>query len=625
MYIFLCPSLRVAEFLQQQCGRARPEKEQNGGAWVHIHAKRMGTSIWEGGLQHHGKMSRFDHRASHRTSLHFSLNPQQDVSLPRSAAVSHFPSALGMSAAVVARQDPAVEMHAAKAALASRAQSPPLPSSPPPSAFTASPISPGLMALVLPRAQRFDLLASCCRSHLSTHLECGQSWYLLALSLLAAHRFDECFAAVRECLQRHPADVPALLLAGQVCMERLGKHKEAVEYASRALRAVKAQIASLQSTSSSSAHPATGASGVPQAMPTSLATLQASPVAAASSTSSSFSSLWCRSPQVLHSLLISSQLLFGQACGKYAYHVSTFSNRKSLQKRAIHAMEQAVYQQSTQQQQQQQYQTQQQKKQAQTARHSSIPSSMPIATGAHRKLLFSLACLYADTREIPRALALLKRCLFLERSCGPSWNLLALLLSAQKKYASAAKACMQGLAQLAGGSSILSNDANSLPSSSFPSHSDALEASVHDDGPNQGGFLVRAVVPLLLTQAKVLSHMNQLEAAIATFNELVRITFPKGTATFKQVQRAGAGGQRLCTTSVCTAAKRPTTTAAAVATAAVGSGYQSIAEFRNLRMDGGTCAHFVGIGAGVRRSIRATVSTRYSGPRYSRRGTSGAG
>jgi tetratricopeptide (TPR) repeat protein len=140
--------------------------------------------------------------------------------------------------------------------------------------------------------------------------------------------------------------------------------------------------------------------------------------------------------------------------------------------------------------------------------------------------------LYADVREIPRSLSLLKRCLFLERgeTQVSSWILLALLLSSQKKHASAIRACAQGLAQL----QLASGAAGAqLP----PFYSSADFSSIYEVPE-----LVRSAAALLLTQARLqAAHTpNAYEDAINTFNELVRLTFPPNTAHAKPVLRSAS-------------------------------------------------------------------------------------
>ena len=398
------------------------------------------------------------------------------------------------------------------------------------SASVATPASsacPTTLTLILSRVGSYGLLNDVYRRYLTTHLESGQVWYLLSLSLLSAGAYDECFLAVRECLKRHPNDVPALLLASQLCVNRLKKWKESVEYSARALRGIKAQISQRAAHAQQGAIAAALAAAAtaktqestpsqqPAAPATSIAALAAAAPAASSSSSalllassaspspaSSFVSL-THNVQIESSLLLTAQMLFGLSCSKYAYHVSTFSNRKSLQKRALHALE-AAYNCTT----------------PAAAVASSSPSSPSAPLGAgNKKLSFYLACLYADIREIPRALATLKKCLLLDRSFGPGWNLLALLLSAQKKYASAVRATENGLSQLTGGAGV-----SALPAPQGP----AMDRGAISEE-------VRQALPLLLTKARLLSHVGNFDESVSTFNELVRLTFDAAIVHFKPV------------------------------------------------------------------------------------------
>jgi tetratricopeptide (TPR) repeat protein len=323
--------------------------------------------------------------------------------------------------------------------------------------FSGSPTSPAALTLLLSRLHQYDLLNAVYRSYLSTHLESGQVWYLLSLSLLSASRLEESFLAIRECLTRCANDVPALMLAAQISL-KLSRGKESVEYSSRAMRGCKANSAALAAQQALevelAAASAAGTSPRTLGMIASGLTEEAEQVK--KDVGTSFKSLAHHS-QIQASLLQTCQLLFGVACSRYAYSVSTFSNRKSLQKRALHALESAYKQQ-----------------QISSSSSSSSPSS------SSSRLLFALACLSSDIREIPRALSLARRVLQMERTDAQHWNLVALLLTAQKKYRSALLACEQGLT------------------------------------------LCPSPLPLLLTRARIQSHLGLQEEAVATCAEMAR-------------------------------------------------------------------------------------------------------
>ena len=277
--------------------------------------------------------------------------------------------------------------------------------------------------LTLARAGEYVVMAEMYRNLLSHQLESPQLWYKLCISLMAARQYNEAYLAITEALNRAPDYVMALLMAGKLCIDYLEKAKEAVTYAAHALEVAQASTPvspSLLDTplapfkaintpptprmpGSGPSSPTSRISNGPSPPKPAIPALPAPPTFSFTSTSSNQLTL---TPSLHASLLLSCQLLFAISCSKYAYSVSTFQNRKSLQRRAL-AVLQLAY------------------------KHS--PS--------HHKLLFSLACLYADIREIGLSMSVVRQCLAIDRSHVQSWNLLALLLSAQKKYVEAVRAC----------------------------------------------------------------------------------------------------------------------------------------------------------------------------------------
>lgn len=363
------------------------------------------------------------------------------------------------------------------------------------------------MTLLLSRLREYDLLSGAYRSYLSTHLESGAVWYLLSLSLLAGGRLDEAFLAIRECLTRCSDDVHALMSAAQISL-RMRKGKESVEYASRALRNCKQQIAhrTAQLAIEAQIAAADAAGSSPNTITSLTADLAAANAAVAKSSSVHSSSALSFLPLIHHgqiqsSLLATCQLLFGVSCSRYAYQVSTFSNRKSLQKRALHALE-----------------------------HAYNHEFALCGAVSNKRLVFALATLYADIREIARAIALTKRALELDRYDVHHWNLLALLLSSQKKYRSALLACEQGLM-------LVGKDASA--------------------------------VPLLLTRAKLQSHLGLYDDAVTGLADVVRLLFP--TASFHLRSYVAAGASRVRATF------RPARKA------------ESTEKSENARMDQATC------------------------------------
>ena len=334
--------------------------------------------------------------------------------------------------------------------------------------------------LTLARQGEFVVLAEMYRNLLAGQLESPQLWYKLSITLMAAGQFNEAYLAITECITRAPDYVMALLMAGKLCLNVLDKTKEAVAYAShalevaqsstpvmparggnplQALRAAAAPVKGWDNGTSSPSSPrsAAAAAGGRQTAPP----LSAPPALTFTTTSANQLTL---TPSLHASLLLSCQLLFGVACSKYAYSVSTFANRKSLQRRALAVLQVAF-------------------------KHS--PSNHAV--------LFALACLYADIREIGMSLSILKQCLSIDRSHVHSWNLLALLLSSQKKYVDAVKAC---------------------------------------EGRKGKGCEV-----LLLTKGRLLGEMSQFDDACRCMIELASLAFSKDEFELRE-GKAGAKGSR---------------------------------------------------------------------------------
>ena len=279
--------------------------------------------------------------------------------------------------------------------------------------------------LTLARAGEYVVMAEMYRNLLSHQLESPQLWYKLCISLMAARQWNEAYLAITEALNRAPDYVMALLMAGKLAINYLDKAKEAVTYAAHALEVTQSStpVSSppldnpLAPFKAINTPPPPQSPGSGPSSPTSrqgrlsngqqpTPAIPPLPAPPAFSFTSSSSNQLTLTPSLHASLLLSCQLLFAISCSKYSYSVSTFQNRKSLQRRAL-AVLQLAY------------------------KHS--PS--------HHKLLFSLACLYADIREIGLSMSVVRQCLAIDRSHVHSWNLLALLLSAQKKYVEAVRAC----------------------------------------------------------------------------------------------------------------------------------------------------------------------------------------
>ena len=333
--------------------------------------------------------------------------------------------------------------------------------------------------LTLARQGEFVVLAEMYRNLLAGQLESPQLWYKLSITLMAAGQFNEAYLAITECITRAPDYVMALLMAGKLCLNHLGKAKEAVAYASHALevaqsstpimparggnplQALRAAAAPVRGGDSGTSSPSSPRSAATAGGRQTVPPLSAPPALSFTQTSGNQLTL---TPSLHASLLLSCQLLFGVACSKYAYSVSTFANRKSLQRRALAVLQVAF-------------------------KHS--PSNHAV--------LFALACLYADIRELGLSLSILKNGLSIDRTHVHSWNLLALLLSSQKKYTDAVKAC---------------------------------------EGRKGKGCEV-----LLLTKGRLLGEMGQFDDACRCMIELVSMTFSKDEFEVREA-KAGVKGSR---------------------------------------------------------------------------------
>ncbi|XXQ35184.1 Tetratricopeptide repeat [Plasmodiophora brassicae] len=113
-----------------------------------------------------------------------------------------------------------------------------------------------------------------------------------------------------------------------------------------------------------------------------------------------------------HPLRYVAEYASGTAASRYAYEIWTFSRRKHYQQLSLRSL---------------------------TSSAKARPRDQPV--------VFSLAAIHADIREVETAIRLCKYCLSLNTNHPHCWQLLALLMSSQKKYADALDVCNVGLAE----------------------------------------------------------------------------------------------------------------------------------------------------------------------------------
>lgn len=308
------------------------------------------------------------------------------------------------------------------------------------------------VSLILSRTSEFSLLSSYYRRELMSDLENSSHWYSLSLSLFASGAYVDAYRAFNECIKRDPTNIPALLMLTKICINHLDKAKKAVTHSSNALAVIKQQI----KQASTSSHKLNGYTR----------SASTSPTASSSSFSSFSSSSSAPSSSASSSLLLTCLMSYGVACSFYAYQVSTFGSRKSLQKRALNALLEA---------------------------HQLCPS--------HNLISFHLACIYADIREISSSLKIIRSSLSIDRTNARSWHLLSLLLSSNKKYIEAVKACDTAIQQ-----QVAFQQNNN--SDTHQQHSNSMQ-----------------MISLLITKTTLLLTLEKREEAILTIQILCALAF----------------------------------------------------------------------------------------------------
>lgn len=198
--------------------------------------------------------------------------------------------------------------------------------------------------------KKYSATAELLRESVANDVENSSLWYKLTLALLASREYDESYLAIRHCLHLSQNDVNALLLASKICLNFLGRTQMAVQYAKQALEALENPGLKLVGKS-------------------------------------------------LSGMKLLCKFTYGVCCAKFAYEVSTFSTRNSLQEEALSSLLEV---------------------------HESSPHNP--------KAAFHLALIQADIREISSSIRSIKISLQCDSTNVDYWNLLVLLLSANKSF-----------------------------------------------------------------------------------------------------------------------------------------------------------------------------------------------
>jgi Flp pilus assembly protein TadD len=213
--------------------------------------------------------------------------------------------------------------------------------------------------IALAQISQYSGASDVLRHAVATDVDNFQMWYKLTLSLMASKDYAEAFLAVRHCLHINPENLSALLVASKLCLNYLSDSGSAVDFSKRALEIA---VRNVQKNKDE-----TG-------------------------------------------LVLMAKYTYGVCCSKYAYEVSSFAQRKTLQEDAYTNL-QEVY--------------------AYSKNNS--------------KVIFHLAAIQADIREVENAIVTTKETLQLDPSNAHAWQLLALLSSSNKTFKKALLACNAGI------------------------------------------------------------------------------------------------------------------------------------------------------------------------------------
>jgi tetratricopeptide (TPR) repeat protein len=292
------------------------------------------------------------------------------------------------------------------------------------------------------------------KQSISVNLGNAALWYKLGLALMSDKQYSEAYLAFRQSLILDGSNVTALLVCSKLCLNHLSKTKEASELGHRARAALlfsgnaagqsnstaprdRAGTVVRGSTKTADSKRKTnrnrvsfdgGLDRLNQDRTRAVSLLvqgesnrsapadpqHASDVNRAPDQFKSLrSSLRRQSALSQNDALVSSSLLVqGVACGKLAYQVPSFAERKKLQRQSLALLRRAYEQ-----------------------------------CPANQAAVFHLALVYADVRDIPNAYKMVKKSLKMDRSDAYSWTLLAMLLTCKKQFSDALNACDNGLAE----------------------------------------------------------------------------------------------------------------------------------------------------------------------------------
>jgi hypothetical protein len=243
---------------------------------------------------------------------------------------------------------------------------------------------------------------------LSASLDNYDYWYKLSLVEYSNKNYLQSYSAIKEALIRQPHNVHSLILAGKLALNHLNLIKEAVVHSTNALSIV-SEDKELYTT-----------------LPSAIMSKDALNTDNSSDNRQSQqlkSELLTNQNTEWNSLIYTAHLLFALSCSCYAYTVSTYSNRKQLQRKALIALN-TLY---------------------------NHPNKL---YSNDYRLLFISAIVHADIRELNTSIKLCREALEINRTNPENWLLLVLILTGQKKYNQALKAAESSIQLLKANSAI---------------------------------------------------------------------------------------------------------------------------------------------------------------------------
>lgn len=345
------------------------------------------------------------------------------------------------------------------------------------------------------------------KSSLCSCLSSSSLWYNLCL-LSSSSSPLRSFASAREALVRNAFHVPSLLIAAKLCLNSLCKYKDSVVYATHALSLLSendelyttlayellekhSNKEEMKEIRNKIIEDTTTEPSVSSSAPDSLSKTNEEIIQSMNELSVNGSTSSHQNPNQINltnasleflSTFYSSHLLFALCCSRYAYCVSTYSNRRQLQRKCLLALK-SIYQ---------------------------------LHLSRYRedyRFLFTCACIYADVREITASFQLVKKCLLMNKSDLNAWKLLVLLFTAQKQEEEALKAAQSAIEYF-----------KSLSSSS-PSNGSATVSN-------------SSLVDLYLLCARIeSSSLHSPHQALNTMTEALTLIFKDNEATTKSFQQ----------------------------------------------------------------------------------------